>query len=90
MGWELVENEDGTKVWTEIVEEEGDEMDEDVPKKEDVVLQQMCMTDQSTIHVCSGPSGKTEVNILNTLHFILLWFMDLNCLSQILHSHFDR
>ena len=70
MGWKLVENEDGTKVWTEIFEEEGDEMEEDVQKKEDVVLQQMCMTDQSTIHVCAGPSGKTEVNILNTLYFV--------------------
>ena len=32
MGWKLVENEDGTKVWTEILEEEeeGDEMDVDV------------------------------------------------------------
>ena len=68
MGWKLVENEDGIKVWTEILEEEeeGDEMDEDVQKKEAVVLQELCMTDQSTIHVCAGPSGRTEVNILNT------------------------
>ena len=76
MGWKLVENEDGTKVWTEILEEEeeeeGEEMDQDVQKKEDVVLQLLCMTDQSTINVCSGPSGPTEVDILDTLHFILL------------------
>ena len=44
MGWKLVENEDGTKVWTQILEEgeeeeEGDEMDQDVQKKEDEVLQ---------------------------------------------------
>jgi polyribonucleotide nucleotidyltransferase len=72
MGWKLVENEDGTKVWTEILEdeEEGDEMEVDVQKKEDVVLQLLCMTDQSTINVCAGPSGKTEVNILNTLYFV--------------------
>ena len=47
-------------------------MDQDVQKKEDVVLQLLCMTDQSTINVCSGPSGPTEVDILDTLHFILL------------------